>query len=110
MTTEKEIEKCFAEAFLSIIKNPDHKTNVDTFCHEYHLDRTKLTSKNFFSMYNGSLFRLWLGIAQLATLKEYIMLCLRFAIITYRVAQSTDGSPEAILRAHEGSPIKRKKQ
>lgn len=109
MTTEKEIENYFAEAFLSIIKNPAHETNVDTFCHEYHLDRTKLTSKNFFSMYNGSLFRLWLGIAQLASVKEYILLCIRFAVLTYRVAQSTDGTPEAILRAHAGSPIKRKR-
>jgi len=108
MITEKDIEEWFAEIILGIIKNPVHETNVNTFCSEYHLDRTKLTSKNFFSMYNGSLFRLWMGIAQLGEFKEYVEACIEFAIITYHVANRTDGSPEAILRAHAGSPIKRK--
>lgn len=41
MITEKEIETSFAEAVLVIIKNPAHETNVDTFCHEYHLDHPR---------------------------------------------------------------------
>ena len=53
MITEKDIEEWFAEIILGIIKNPVHEPNVDTFCSEYHLNRTKLTSKNFFSMYNN---------------------------------------------------------
>lgn len=109
MTTEKEIETMFAEAVLDIIKNPAHETNVDTFCREYHLDRTKLTSKRLFSFSQSSMYRLMTGIAQLGTLMEYIWLCLRFAVITYRVANMEDGTPEAILRAHAGSPIKKKK-
>ena len=98
MITEKDIEEWFAEIILGIIKNPVHETNVDTFCSEYHLDWTKLTSKNFFSMYNDSLFRLWMGIAQLAELKEYLAACIAFAIITYKHCRkpSTPHSSESI--------------
>lgn len=53
--------------------------------------------------------RLMIGIAQLGTFVEYMWLCIRFAVITYRVANMEDGSPEAIINAHAGSPIKRKK-
>lgn len=109
MTTEKEIERLFAELVLDVIKNPANKTNIDTFCREYHIDRRKLTSKKVFSINNRTLFRLMLGLAQLASFKEYFMLCINFAIITFCVANSDDGSPEAILEAHTGSPINRKK-
>ena len=108
MITEANIEALFAEIVLGIIKNPVHKTNVNTFCSEYHIDRNKLTSKQVFSMNNRTLFRLMLGIAQLASLKEYLIMCYRFAKLTYHVANREDGSPEAIIRAHAGSPIKRK--
>jgi hypothetical protein len=110
MITESDIEAFFAETVLGIIKNPVHKTNVNTFCSEYHIDRNKLTSKQVFSMNNRTLFRLMMGIAQLASLKEYLIMCYRFAKLTYQVANREDGSPEAILRAHAGSPIKRKRQ
>ena len=110
MITERDIEVFFAETVLGIIKNPVHKTNVNTFCNEYHIDRNKLTSKQVFSMNNRTLFRLMLGIAQLASLKEYLIMCYRFAKLTYHVANREDGSPEAIIRAHAGSPIKRKHQ
>jgi hypothetical protein len=35
-------------------------------------------------------------------------MCYRFAKLTYHVANREDGSPEAIIRAHAGSPITRK--
>ena len=110
MITESDIEALFAETVLGIIRNPDHNTNVNTFCSEYHIDRNKLTSKQVFSMNNRTLFRLMMGIAQLASLKEYLIMCYRFAKLTYHVANREDGSPEAIIRAHAGSPIKRKHQ
>ena len=110
MITEANIEAFFAEIVLGIIKNPVHKTNVNTFCNEYHIDRNKLTSKQVFSMNNRTLFRLMMGIAQFATLKEYIYMCFCFAIFTYLVANREDGSPESIIHAHAGSPIKRKHQ
>ena len=108
MITEADIEAFFAETVLGIIKNPVHKTNVNTFCSEYHIDRNKLTSKQVFSMNNRTLFRLMMGIAQLATFKEYLYMCLCFALLTYHVANREDGSPESIIRAHAGSPITRK--
>ena len=37
------------------------------------------------------------------------MACMKFAIITYYVANCYDGSPEAILQAHKGSPMSRKR-
>ena len=110
MITESDIEALLAETVLGIIRNPDHNTNVNRFCSEYHIDRNKLTSKQVFSMNNRTLFRLMLGIAQLASLKEYLIMCYRFAKLTYHVANREDGSPEAIIRAHAGSPIKRKHQ
>ena len=67
MITETDIEAFFAKVVLGIIKNPAHKTNVDTFCSEYHINRNKLTSKKVFSMKNQTLFRLMMGIAQLVS-------------------------------------------
>ena len=110
MITEKDIEAFFAETVLGIIKNPVHQTSVITFCREYHIDRNKLTSKQVFSMSNRTLFRLMMGIAQLASLREYLIMCYRFAKLTYRVANREDGSPEAIIQAHAGSPINRKRK
>ena len=46
MITETDIEAFFAKVVLGIIKNPAHKTNVDTFCSEYHINRNKPTSKS----------------------------------------------------------------
>lgn len=108
MTTEKEIEALFAELVLGVIKNPVNNTNIETFCKEYHIDRTQITKRKVFSMSNRTLLRLMIGLAQLVMPRDYFMLCIYFAIITYTVANADDGSPEAILKAHAGSPIKRK--
>ena len=108
MIKEQEIEELMAEVFLSIIRNPKYDTNVETFCSEYHIDKNKLYSKKLFHMYNGTLFRLFMGIAQLANFTDYLIACIIFAKITYIVANSEDGTPEAILRSHEKSPMKRK--
>ena len=110
MITEANIQALIPEIKLSIIKKPVKNTNINTFCSEYHIDRNKLTSKQVFSMNNRTLFRLMLGIAQFASLKEYLIMCYRFAKLTYHVANREDGSPEAIIRAHAGSPITRKHQ
>ena len=110
MITETDIEAFFAKVVLGIIKNPAHKTNVDTFCSEYHINRNKLTSKKVFSMKNQTLFRLMMGIAQLASFREYMYMCFCFALYTYHVANRDDGSPEAIIHAHKGSPIKGKRK
>ena len=66
MITESDIEALFAETVLGIIRNPDHNTNVNRFCSEYHINRNKPTSK-VFSMKNQTLFRLMMGIAQLVS-------------------------------------------
>ena len=108
MTTEKDIEALFAELVLGVIKNPVNDTNIETFCREYHIDRRKLTSKKVFSINNRTLLRIMIGLAQLGSIKEYFQFCINLAIITYTVANADDGSPEAILKAHAGSPIKRK--
>ena len=65
MIKEKEIEEFMAEIILDLVKNPVYKTNVEDFCNEIHIDRRKLTSKKMFSMKNGSLFRVMMGIALL---------------------------------------------
>lgn len=109
MIKEEEIEALMSEVILGVVKDPVNKTNAEDFCAENCLDRRKLTSKSLFRMLNGTLFRLMMGIAQLASLKDYLTMCIRIALITYWVATMDDGSPEAIKKAHAGSPIGRRK-
>ena len=106
--TETEIESLMAEVIIGVVKKPAHKTNIKVFREENHLDRTKLTSKKLFSMTNCTLFRIMLGVAHLVPLEEFLTMCIRIAIITYYVSNKGDGSAEAIIKAHEGSPIERK--
>ena len=109
MISEADIEVSLAEEILGMIKNPLYKTSVATFCQENHIDRTNLTSKKLFSMKDGTLFRIMLGIAQMAPYDDFKNMCIRIAHITYGVAEREDGSPEAIKRSHAGSPIGRKR-
>ena len=108
MISEEREEVLFVEACLEIIKNPEHKTNVEKFCKEYHIDRNKLTSGKLFSTYTRTLNLLMIGIAQIASFEEYISLCTYFSVLNYYVANSYDGTSEAIINAHAGSPIKKK--
>ena len=106
--TEKDIEVLMTEVILGVVKKPAHKTNIKVFCEENHVDRSKLTSKKIFKMTNCTLFRIMLGVAHLVSLEEFLTMCIRIAIITYCVSNKGDGSAEAIIKAHEGSPIERK--
>lgn len=108
MITEKDIESLMAEVILGVVKNPVYETSIKDFCAENQIDRGKLTAKKLFSMKNATLFRLMMGIAQLAPVEEYLNMCFEFAYITYYVASLEDGSPETIKQAHMGSPIGRK--
>jgi hypothetical protein len=110
MYTEKEIEAFLADELLGVIKDPKNDTTVEKFCQEYHVVRHRLTSKKLFSMTDRTLFRIMLGIAQLASREDFVEMCIRIANITYQVASMDDGSPEAIKQAHAGSPIGRKKK
>lgn len=110
MILETEVEALIADEILGMIKNPIYKTNVKTFCEEYHIDRRKLTQKKVFSFKDRTLHRIMLGIGQLAQKKDFFAFCLRIAYITFTVANAEDGSPEAIKRAHAGSPIGRKRK
>lgn len=106
--TEQDVELLMTEEILGVVKKV-HDTNVKVFCEENHLDRSKLTSKKLLSMKNSTLLRIMLGVAHLVSLEAYLTMCIRIAIITYFVSNNGDGSAEAILKAHEGSPIGRKK-
>lgn len=107
MLTEKKVEALMAEVILDVVKDPANDSSAKVFCAENCLDRHRLTSKAIFSMQNATLFRIMMGIAQLASLKDYLTMCIRMALITYFVAKMEDGSPEAIRKAHAGSPIGR---
>lgn len=108
MIKETEIEELMAEIILGVVKNPVYKTNVEVFCSENHIDRRKLTSKKMFSMKNGTLFRVMMGVAQLVTIEDYVTMCFQFALLTYCISEMEDGTPEAIKLAHTGSPIGKK--
>jgi hypothetical protein len=110
MIKESDIAASFTEEILGLIKNSRSKTNVATFCQENHLDRNNLSSKKFFRMTNRTLFRIMLGIAQLVSRADFLDMCTRIGLITYDLAESEDGSLEAIKRSHAGSPIGRKKK
>ena len=102
MLTEKKVEALMAEVILDVVKDPANDSSAKVFCAENCLDRHRLTSKAIFSMQNATLFRIMMGIAQLASLKDYLTMCIRMALITYFVAKMEDGSPEAIRKAHAG--------
>lgn len=109
MILESDIEELMAGEILGVIKDPANKTSVEVFCRENHIDRNKITSKKMFKMKNGTLLRIMMGVAHLVSLEAYLTMCIRIAIITYYVSNKGDGSAEAIMKAHEGSPIGKKK-
>ena len=83
--------------------------SIKAFCEENHIARERMTS-NFLMLNNGTTFRTMMGVAQAATLEDYLTMCLRIAFVTYYVAHLEDGTPEAIKKAHEGSPIGKKRE
>ena len=106
MKTEKVIGKLMTEEILGVVKKVED-TNVKVFCEENHIARGRMTSR-FLTMKNSTLFRIMMGVAHLVSLEEFLTMCIRIAIITYYVSNSGDGSAEAIIKAHEGSPIGKK--
>lgn len=99
--------KRLSEVILDVVKNTKN-ASIKVFCEEYHIARERMTS-NFFTLSNGTLFRIMMGIAQLVSLQEFLTMCIRIAIITYYVANN-DGTAEAIKKAHAGSPIGKKRK
>lgn len=99
--------KRLSEVILDVVKNTKD-ASIKVFCEEYHIARERMTS-NFFTLSNGTLFRIMMGIAQLVSLQEFLTMCIRIAIITYYVANN-DGTAEAIKNAHAGSPIGKKRE
>ena len=99
--------KRLSEVILDVVKNAKD-ASIKAFCEEYHIARERMTS-NFFTLSNGTLFRIMMGIAQLVSLQEFLTMCIRIAIITYYVANN-DGTAEAIKKAHAGSPIGKKRE
>lgn len=100
--------KRLSEVILDVVKN-SKDASIKVFCEEYHIARERMTS-NFFTLSNGTLFRIMMGIAQLVSLQEFLTMCIRIAIITYLVANLDDGTAEAIKNAHAGSPIGKKRK
>lgn len=99
--------KRLSEVILDVVKNTKD-ASIKVFCEEYHIARERMTS-NFFTLSNGTLFRIMMGIAQLVSLQEYLTMCIRIAIITYYVANN-DAIAKAIKNAHAGSPIGKKRE
>ena len=108
MTKEELIfGKRLSEVILDVVKNTKD-ASIKVFCEEYHIARERMTS-NFFTLSNGTLFRIMMGIAQLVSLQEFLTMCIRIAIITYYVANNDDIA-KAIKNAHAGSPIGKKRE
>lgn len=101
-------EKRLSQVVVDVVKNAKDGS-IKVFCEENHIARERMTS-NFFTLKNGTLFRIMMGIAQLVPLQEFLTMCIRIAIITYYVANQKDGPAEAIKKAHEGSPIGKKRE
>lgn len=99
--------KRLSEVILDVVKNTKD-ASIKVFCEEYHIARERMTS-NFFTLSNGTLFRIMMGIAQLVSLQEFLTMCIRIAIITFYVANN-DAIAKAIKNAHAGSPIGKKRE
>ena len=68
-----------------------------------------LTPKKLFKSGNATFFRLMVGIIQNVSKDEYTKMLNDIRDATVDFSELEDGSPEALIKAHAGSPINRKR-
>ena len=108
--TELEALKKSAEVFLNVVNNPKYPGRKARICKIYHISPSTLTPDKLHCTSYATLFRLIMGLYQEVPYEEELHKMLdNLKYWTFEVAEMEDGTPEAIIKAHEGSIIGRKK-
>lgn len=106
--SETQITSEIAEIILGVVNNPAHSGLKDLIVKEHHISRRMLTPDKLLHLGGITFFRLMIAIAQNVAEAEYKLMLDRMREATLNFAELEDGSPEAVCRAHAGSPIKKK--
>lgn len=106
--SENQITTEIAEIILGVVNNPEHPRLKDLIVKEHHISRRMLTPAKLLHLGGITFFRLMMAIAQNVAEKEYNLMLNRMREATLNFAELEDGSPEALMQAHAGSPIKKK--
>jgi hypothetical protein len=110
MMTELEVMKKSAEIILDVVNNPKDPGRKSRISRIYHISPSTLTPEKLHRTNYATLFRLMMGLAQEVPCEQEIHEMLeKMKYLTLEVAEMEDGTPEAIIKAHEGSIIGRKK-
>ena len=105
-------EKVLAELFeivLEVVDNPKDRRRKSRISKNYHISRNVLTPEKLPRTNQVTFFRLMIALSQEAEMKEFNDMLEKMKYLTLEVAEMEDGTPEAIIKAHEGSIIGRKK-
>lgn len=99
-----------AEIILDVVNNPKYPGRKSRICKNYHISPNVLTPEKLPRTNQFTFFRLMMGIYQeVPHDQEYYDMLEKMRRLTLEVAEMEDGTPEAIIKAHEGSIIGRKK-
>lgn len=108
--TEQVILEQIAEIILSVVNNPEYPGRKNRICKMYHISPGTLTPEKLLRSNGATFFRLMMALAQdIPHEQEYHEMLEKLKYLTLEVAEMEDGTPEAIIKAHEGSAVGRKK-
>lgn len=105
---EKVLTELF-EIVLEVVDNPKDRRRKSRISKNYHISRNVLTPEKLPRTNQVTFFRLMIALSQEAEMKEFNDMLEKMKYLTLEVAEMEDGTPEAIIKAHEGSIIGRKK-
>jgi hypothetical protein len=105
--SEIEINEKIAEIILDVVNS--HPGLKGEIVKNYHISRRILTPKKLFRADWSTRFRLRLAIYQNIPDADYLQMLKDINEETMTFADLEDGSPEALIKAHAGSPIGRKR-
>lgn len=108
--SEIEITTELAEIILGVVNNPTHPGLKDLIVKEYHISRRLLTPRHLMRCNSITFFRLMTGMYNYLPEKVFDKMLEDIKNKTKSFAELEDGSLEALIKAHAGSPINRKKK
>lgn len=109
-TTEDEILIEFYEIILDVVNNPKYPGRKARICKNYCISPNSLKAEKMVRGNNSTFFRLMAGLSLEAPQEnEFFEMLDKMKYFTIEVAERLDGTFEAIIKAHEGSIIGRKK-
>ena len=108
--SESLITTEIAEIILGVVSNPRYPGLKALISKEYHISRGMLTSQKLLRMNGITFFRLMYAIAQNVSPKEYNDMLGQMKEKTLAVAEMEEETYGAIILAHSGSPIGKKRK